>query len=100
MRGGRRAAAAAAAAVGEGGGTEEEEEEEEEEEKPTIQATPVSGFTFRLLKIRNLLAIVLDLNPSFLKQKNKAQHNPTTKKPSAMREEEKKKEKKKGWLLR
>jgi len=96
MRGGRRAAAAAAA-VGEGGGTEEEEEEEE---KPTIQATPVSGFTFRLLKIRNLLAIVLDLNPSFLKQKNKAQHNPTTKKPSAMREEEKKKEKKKGWLLR
>jgi hypothetical protein len=95
MRGGRRAAAAAA--VGEGGGTEEEEEEEE---KPTIQATPVSGFTFRLLKIRNLLAIVLDLNPSFLKQKNKAQHNPTTKKPSAMREEEKKKEKKKGWLLR
>jgi hypothetical protein len=68
MRGGRRAAGAAA--VGEGGGTEEEEEEEEEEEKPTIQATPVSSFTFRLLKIRNPLAIVLDLNPSFLKQKS------------------------------
>lgn len=65
MRGGRRAAGAAA--VGEGGATEEQEEEEE---KPTIQATPVSSFTFRLLKIRNLLAIVLDLNPSFLKQKS------------------------------
>jgi hypothetical protein len=65
MRGGRRAAGAAA--VGEGGGTEEAEE------NPTIQATPVSGFTFRLLKIRNLLAIVLDLNPSFLKHKKKTQ---------------------------